>query len=153
VQFQKKVARLQRAVSGALQAADQLRTRLAAIKRAIHETPALDPKLMEDANAIEKELNEFLLVVRGDTVLRSRNYNTPPSISERVSDIVGEQRMSLARPSKTHQDQYAIAAEEFAQQLPKLRTLVEVNLARLEKALEAAGAPWTPGRIPEWRER
>jgi len=35
--------------------------------------------------------------------------------------------------------------------LEKLRTLVEVDLVNLEKALDAAGAPHTPGRIPEWK--
>jgi hypothetical protein len=27
---------------------------------------------------------------------------------------------------------------------------VEQDLFALEKKLEAAGAPWTPGRIPDW---
>jgi len=26
-------------------------------------------------------------------------------------------------------------------------------LAKLEKDMEAAGAPWTPGRVPEWQEQ
>jgi hypothetical protein len=26
-------------------------------------------------------------------------------------------------------------------------------LAKLEKDMEAAGAPWTPGRVPEWTEK
>jgi len=34
-----------------------------------------------------------------------------------------------------------------------LRTLVEVDLTRLEKSMEEAGAPHTPGRIPEWRDQ
>jgi hypothetical protein len=37
--------------------------------------------------------------------------------------------------------------------LAKLRTLVEGDLVKLEKALEAAGAPWTPGRVPEWTDK
>jgi len=31
-----------------------------------------------------------------------------------------------------------------------LRTLMEKDLKELEARLEAAGAPWTPGRIPDW---
>jgi hypothetical protein len=37
--------------------------------------------------------------------------------------------------------------------LSQLRQLIEVDLARLEKQLEAAGAPWTPGRIPTWQDQ
>jgi hypothetical protein len=28
-----------------------------------------------------------------------------------------------------------------------------VDLAKLEKEMEAAGAPWTPGRLPEWQDQ
>jgi len=31
--------------------------------------------------------------------------------------------------------------------------LIETDLARLEKQMEIAGAPWTPGRIPEWKDQ
>jgi len=50
-------------------------------------------------------------------------------------------------------EDYNVAAAEFGEQLGKLRTLVEVDLAKLEKDMEAAGAPWTSGRVPEWSEK
>jgi len=63
------------------------------------------------------------------------------------------ERFSIARPRQTHVDAYNIAAAEFSQQLAKLRTLMQVDVANLEKAMEAAGAPWTPGRLPQWQEK
>ena len=48
-------------------------------------------------------------------------------------------------------DAYVQAGEAFEKVLGELRDLVERDLVRLEKKLEEAGAPWTPGRIPEWR--
>jgi hypothetical protein len=79
--------------------------------------------------------------------------NLPPSISDRVGDIVGSQRTAIARPTQTQINQYSAAAQEFEITLAQLRQLIEVDLARLEKEMEAAGAPWTPGRIPEWRNQ
>jgi photosystem II stability/assembly factor-like uncharacterized protein len=152
VEFQKRVARLQRAVTGALEAANTAKTRLGLMKRALMETPAAPEKLTEDANSIEKRLIEILRDLRGDQTLRSRNENTPPSISERVSGIAGDQRMSTSRPTQTQMDQYRIAADEFRQALAALRALIEGDFARLEKAMEAAGAPHTPGRLPEWKD-
>jgi hypothetical protein len=73
------------------------------------------------------------------------------SINDRVEAIMEGERFSLAKPTQSHVEDYNIAAAEFAQQLRRLRTLVEVDLAKLEKDMEAAGAPWTPGRVPEWR--
>ena len=63
------------------------------------------------------------------------------------------ERFSLAKPTQSHLDDYNIAAAEFADELGILRALVEVDLVKLEKDMEAAGAPWTPGRVPEWSEK
>jgi hypothetical protein len=89
----------------------------------------------------------------GDAAARQRNINTPPSINDRVGYVVGAQRMSISRPTQTQINQYTAAAQDFEAVLAQLRQLIEVDLARLEKQLEAAGAPWTPGRIPEWRNQ
>ncbi len=153
VEFQQKAARLQRAVSGALEVANALKPRLAAIKRAIAETPSLPESLQEEATALDKRTNEILRELRGDTAARQRNMNTPPSTSERVAYIVGSQRMSIASPTQTQVNQYKVAAQEFEAVLVQLHQLIEVDLAKLEKQLEAAGAPWTPGRIPEWKDQ
>jgi hypothetical protein len=153
VEFQQKVGRLQRAVSGALETASALKPRLALIKRALLDTPGAGDKLLDDAANIDKRTNEILRSLRGDVILRGRNENTAPAIGDRVSSIVGAQRMSTARPTRTQMTQYAVAAQDFEQVLAQLRNLIEVDLARLEKEMEAAGAPWTPGRIPVWKEQ
>ena len=153
VEFQDKAARLQRAATGATQAANVLTPRLVAIKRAITETPSLPANLYEDAIALEKRKNDILRALNGDAAARARNMNTPPSINERIGYVVGAQRMSTARPTQTQQNQYAAAAQDFQTVLVQLRQLIDVDLAPLEKQLEAAGAPWTPGRIPEWKDQ
>jgi hypothetical protein len=153
VEFQMKAIRLQRAASGATQAANALRPRLAAIKRAISETPSLPQRLQEDATALERRTNEILRALSGDAAARQRNMNTPPSINDRVGYVVGAQRMSISRPTQTQQNQYNAAAQDFETVLAQLRQLIEVDLVKLEKQLEAAGAPWTPGRVPEWRNQ
>jgi hypothetical protein len=152
-EFQQKVARLDRAVSGALDAANELSNRLTQLQRAADSTPGVEPKWKETVRALEKRNRGILRALRGDETLRARNENTPPSISDRVGYIVETQRFSLAKPTKTQQESYQIANEEFTQELTRLRTLIDVDLKALEKALDVAGAPWTPGRLPEWQEK
>jgi chromosome segregation ATPase len=153
VEFQKKAVRLQRAVSGATQAANALKPRLAAIKRAINETPSLPQRLQDEATALDRRTNEIIRALSGDSAARQRNMNTAPSINDRVGYVVNAQRMSTARPTQTQNSQYDAAAQDFEGVLGQLRQLIEVDLSRLEKQLEAAGAPWTPGRIPEWKNQ
>ncbi|MCI0464433.1 MAG: hypothetical protein L0Z62_46460, partial [Gemmataceae bacterium] len=149
--FQRQVLKLQRAVAGALEAANDLTTKLDRIKRTLDHTPAANGRLKETARSLERRNRDILRALRGDVVLRARNENVPPSISERVNYIVRSQRYSLARPTQTQRDAYEIASAEFTEQLGRLRTLIEKDLRALERALEEAGAPYTPGRLPEWK--
>jgi photosystem II stability/assembly factor-like uncharacterized protein len=152
-EFQQKVAKLQRAVNGALSSANELKTKLATARRALMETPSASDKLIDDATVIDKRMNEIMKALRGDVALRARQENLPPSISERVNGIVNEQRMSTSRPTQTQINAYNIAAQEFEVELKKLRSLVDVEVARLERSMESVGAPWTPGRVPVWQDR
>jgi len=126
---------------------------LKAIREALREVPAGEKQLGGVADAIEQRDREILRALRGDVNVARRQEPVATSISQRVTTIMGGERFSLAKPTQTDVDSYDIAAAEFAEQLGKLRTLVEVDLTKLEKDMEAAGAPWTPGRVPEWSEK
>ena len=152
-EFQRKVARLYRAVSGALHVSEDVESRLKAIREALHEAPAAEKQLGSVADQLEQRDREILRALRGDVEMAKRSEPVSSSINERVNNIMEGERFSLAKPTQSHLDSYDIAATEFADQLAKLHTLVEVDLAKLEKDMEAAGAPWTPGRVPEWVEK
>jgi hypothetical protein len=152
-EFHRKVARLYRAVSGATHTAHDVEGRLKSIRQALHETPAAEKQLDAEADAIEQSNRLILRVLSGDKEMQKRNEPVASSINDRIEAIMEGERFSLARPTQSHAEDYNIAAAEFGEQLGKLRTLVEVDLAKLEKDMEAAGAPWTPGRVPEWSEK
>jgi photosystem II stability/assembly factor-like uncharacterized protein len=152
-EFQRKVARLYRAVSGALHTGEEVEARLKAIRNALRETPVAEKQLGAVAESIEQRDREILRALRGDTEMQKRNEPVPSSIHDRVDAILGGERFSLAKPTQSHIDDYSIASAEFGEQIRKLHALVEVDLAKLEKDMEAAGAPWTPGRVPEWSEK
>jgi photosystem II stability/assembly factor-like uncharacterized protein len=152
-EFQRRVARLYRAVSGALHTMEEVEARLKAIRGALRETPAAEKELSAVADSIQQRDREIRRVLDGDSEMEKRNEAVPSSINNRMQAILEGERFSLARPTQSHVDDYSIAAAEFAEQLGKLRALVEVDLTKLEKDMEAAGAPWTPGRVPEWSEK
>jgi hypothetical protein len=152
-QFLRKTTRLYRAVSGALHTSEEVESRLKAIREALREAPAIEKQLGGVADALEERDREILRALRGDVEVAKRSEPVASSINDRVNSVMEGERFSLAKPTQSHVDSYNIAAAEFAEQLGKLRTLVEVDLTKLEKDMEAAGAPWTPGRVPEWQEK
>jgi hypothetical protein len=152
-EFQRKVAGLYRAVSGALHTTGEVDARLKAIRGALRETPGVETELAAAADSIEQRNRAITRALSGDRELQKRNEPVPSSIGDRVNAIMEGERFSLSKPTQSHIDDYQIAAGEFAGELAKLRALVEVDMVKLEKDMERAGAPWTPGRVPEWEEK
>jgi hypothetical protein len=149
--FQQQTARLQRGVLGAVKASEEAQNRLSHIKKAIADTPRADPGLMDQANSLEAQLKDIQTELSGDSVVSSRSERTPMSITSRVNRIVGGQWTSTSAPTQTNRDAYDIASEEFTEVLTRLRRLIGDDLVQLEQDLEAAGGPWTPGRLPNWQ--
>jgi hypothetical protein len=154
VAFQAKVAELGRVVRGAVKAAENLVERIKYIKEALHHTPGAPEPLMmmKQADAIEKQVREILRDLSGDESIRKRHGNQPPSISSRIDRLLYGHRRSTSEPTQTMKDQYRITGDAFEPVLAKLRKLVEEDLKKLEADMEKAKAPWTPGRIPQWKK-
>jgi hypothetical protein len=95
-------------------------------------------------------LSGLLTALRGDRARESRDEPVGPSIRERVETVVGGLWNVTSPPTRTQLDGYRYAAGEFEPVLAALRKLMLEDLVELEARLEAAGAPWTPGRVPQW---
>jgi photosystem II stability/assembly factor-like uncharacterized protein len=150
--FQKKTGELLRAVLGANAAAGEAADRLELLKKVIMDTPAADPSFMLRARELELRLLDIREEITGDPTRDRRSEPTPPSLMERVQRIVRGHWAATSGPTQTHKRQYELVADDFGAVLEKLRTLIEVDLKKLEDDLEAAGAPWTPGRgVPKWK--
>jgi len=154
VAFQDKVAKLARAVYGAENAADDLKEKVQYIKQAVQQSPDLQDALLFRASQIEEEIDEILWTFNGQHAKASReeNWPAPPSLNQRMGYLAYSHWGSTSGITQTQKDAYEILAEEFPPILDKLRKIKNIDLKTLEDELEAAGAPWTPGRIPEWEK-
>jgi hypothetical protein len=148
--FQKKAGELQRAMMGAGAAAEEAGKSLQSMKKALMDTPKADPKLGDAARALEKRLQDVLRELYGDLTVGRRWEATSPSLMERV----GAQLSTTCPITETVKRDYEISANAFEKLLENLRAIVEQDLKKLGDDLEAAGAPWTPGRgVPRWKKK
>ncbi len=150
--FQQKVGDLSRAVSGSIRAMREMFNEVKYIKAALLQTPEAPITLMNDADSIEQQLTEIQIKLTGDRTLAVRNENVPPTISGRVQGIIYDEWMSTSAPTQTQKDAYEIAGDEFAPILDRLKHINNVGLKNLKDKMEQAGAPWTPGRLPDWNK-
>jgi hypothetical protein len=152
LELQRQTARLQRAVMGSVQVVREQRQRLDLIRRALMLTPPADQKLLDQVRDLDNRLRDIQVALAGDQVVGRYNEPTPPSIVERVQNVVGGWSATGAATT-TQRQGYEAAAEAFAPVLEKLRTLVETDIKALDDRLEAIGAPYTPGRVPRWNRQ
>ncbi len=151
IAFQKQTGKLQRAVLGAVRASGEARKRIKFLKQALNDTPAADSSLRNKLRTIELKLDDIDVSLTGDKTIARRSEPTPPSIVGRVQQIVNGYWDSTQGATQTNRQSYEVAAAQFGPVLQRLRQLILVDLAGVEAKAEAAGAPWTPGRVPEWK--
>jgi len=148
--FQKKAGELQRAMMGAGAAAEEAAKSIRYLKKALLETPQADPKLLERAKDLEGRLQESLRALNGDRTLRRRSEASSPGLIQRVS----AQLTTTCPITETMKRNYEIAAGTFGNLLEEMRVLIDQDIQKLGDDLEAAGAPWTPGRrLPVWKKK
>lgn len=149
-EFQRNAQRLQRAVSAAGAKLDEAQSRLPYLRKAIAETPGLKDDLAPALDSLRVKLLDLEARLRGDPTLSKRAEPQTPDISDRASTAVETTLGNTQPPTTTAREQYDLAAGAFEGVLAELRRVIEVDLAAIERKLEAAGAPYTPGRMPEW---
>jgi len=150
IAFEEQAAKLQRAMLGANALVGELSTRVEALRRAVDETPNAPAPLSNDVRALARELRDIRERLNGDPTLNRRQEPTAPSLMGRMQ-VMTQGARSLEPPTATQRRQYDILSTDFATLLGRLHTIAESRLRAAEAAAEQAGAPWTPGRIPEWK--
>lgn len=152
VDFQEKISRMSKAIQGSMQLIESYKTKLAAIRTAMAQTPRLKSNLNENVNGLTNELNEVSFSFSG-VKARASGEEIPPAqipISKRINSIVGTHWASTSGVTQTQKEQFDILKEEFPLALKKLQKIAS-DLNLLEEELEKQGAAWTPGRIPTYK--
>jgi photosystem II stability/assembly factor-like uncharacterized protein len=144
--FQATTQELLRVGQGLAEELGRTGDRLRHARQALVQTPAAPPALFAQADALEAELAGLRLRLQGDRVRGRRNEPTEPSVLERIGQVAGGHWDSRQPPTETQRRSLAVAREQLSAVRNELATLLNERLAPFETELEAAGAPWTPGR-------
>ncbi|NNE70643.1 MAG: glycosyl hydrolase [Rhodothermales bacterium] len=119
--------------------------RLRHMRAALLLAPGADAELFQLIDGLEAGLTNLRTELTGDRVRGGLNETTSPSIRSRVGRVTGSLRSTTQPPTQTQRRGLEIGAEAFDAFGPKMDVFRD-RLEAAETALEAAGAPWTPGR-------
>ncbi|MGD9264244.1 MAG: hypothetical protein PVJ71_00545 [Lysobacterales bacterium] len=149
LEFQLQTADLYRAVTGANAAMDEIQARIDHLMKAVTDTPSSTEDQAQALRSLNGRMQDLNVALNGDHTIASRAEKVPLSISGRIGTIVYSHWDSQSSVPGNLRDSYAIADAQFHGALTELKAIAG-DLATLEAELQTEGAPWTPGRIPDW---
>ncbi len=149
LQFEQQTAELYRAVMGANRAAGEIEDRIAHLVAAVTDTPSATEQQAQAVRALSTRIQDLQVRLSGDDTVSSRAEPVPLSLTSRVATIAGGSWGSQSAVTGNYRASFDVAAAEFPAILSEMES-ISADLERLESELEAAGAPWTPARLPQW---
>jgi len=150
IEFQKKVHELRAAVDSSSTLVINLARRLKHYKIALKNVTVDKRELVSGVKTLDRKIRKIQDSLIGDPTLRRMDKNSIPALKARIHGIEAELSRSTSLPTQTHKKIYVLVSDEFSTKLKELRKIVEVEIPELEKKIGIIGAPYTPGRLPEW---
>ncbi len=149
--FNKKVAELTRAMEGSYAYLNELVTKFPFLRQAVLDASNVPVGTYDKVAAIQKKLNEIGRKMNGDPLRVRYEAVGPISLKDRVDQIAGSLWATTSAPTETFVASYNLAADQFGAILESLRSVTD-DIKQLESLLEKYKAPYTPGRLPDWKK-
>ena len=111
-EYQDNVLKLQRSFTGALEQANNMKTRTTAIRRAIADSPPTSSCWTTRSRSIGAS-RRCSACLRGDETLRGLESGSPSTIQSRVNSAAAGARGLTGAPTGTQQTNYTIAFDEL----------------------------------------
>jgi hypothetical protein len=148
--FQGETAEAARRQSSAAAELDRIKNQLRQMRATLGATPRADLALYARLDALGQAVADLERRLNGDPAWQNLNEPDTLSIGDRIGSIRDGHWQTRQMPTATQRRNLEIAKAGLDALERDLKALIEGDLAKLEEAFAAAGAPWTPGRrVPE----
>jgi photosystem II stability/assembly factor-like uncharacterized protein len=144
-----RAASEQARVQGVVRTAEQLKEQMTEVKNALKNLTGAD-SLTRQANAIDRELDDILTKVRGRQGREENDADDKnryrPSIQERVNQVANEIGDVTSPPTQIQRETLDSGMKDLEREVARLNPILAARIPALNRALDAAGVPWTVGR-------
>ncbi len=153
VAFQKKVAQFTKSMDGAIRQTRILTKELNAIK----QTAVLVNDANGNLNKIIKEIDDQLQAIDfafTGTKPKASFEEVPPAhfpLENRLADLIETQISSTSDITQTSRQSFDALMKEYPPLKEELEKIAGEKLPAVRKMLDNLGAPYTPGRIPDYK--
>ncbi len=148
VSFYKKVSDISKELSATNDKLNDLEERAKNAELAILDMPAPVGDLLTKTHDILKALIPLKINLFGDNTRSRREFETKPSINERVGTVTYSIWNTTSDIPQTFRTSLDIAVKQYNEIFPMIKDL-DSKMSEIEKALNRNKAPYTPGRWPD----
>jgi hypothetical protein len=138
-----------RSIYGTISYTSELVNKVNAVMQAIHQTPGASVGLIKEAERINSELDKIMFIFNGPEAKASEEELPPMQLplSKRLNEMASATYGISGDITIAAKEQLEILKSEFPPVLERVKQAGR-DLQDLDKQLDAAKAPWTPGRVP-----
>ncbi|MFZ1809073.1 MAG: glycosyl hydrolase [Cyclobacteriaceae bacterium] len=152
VAWQRQAAELQRSIQGTSTVLRDASQKIKYLKEAVFSVAEPNQNFVTDIQAVEDKLRGLQDRLFGDRVADQLDIDREPSINSRLFSGIFAGSGSTSEPTPTMKNQIQWAGEAYETLSTELKQVIETDIPAIEKKLEDAGAPYTPGRMPNWKK-
>ena len=150
VDFYKQVSRIYKAGTAAADLLRDMNRRINEVQQVALDIPGDPSDILKKAHEARERwfaLQRQLLV---DASLAQRQFETTPTINDRIGDLVYALWNSTAKVPELYRESFQIASDQLSRVLVDMKALHQ-EIEEIESTLEIRQAPYTPGRWPDWK--
>ncbi len=149
--FRNDISALKRSITGSSRLMGEYNEKLDLMKTAITNYPNADIKWLEDIRKMKLAMDECNMLMYGDGLKASKEFETPPSFNTRFATVEGQLFETTTGVTKTQKENIQIVKEEYQVFRTNLDTLI-IQIKALEEKLNAASIPYMKGQDEKWKE-
>ncbi|NOZ34412.1 MAG: glycosyl hydrolase [Chlorobi bacterium] len=138
-----------RVMNGTVKFVENLQKKIVLMKQTALEASGVSPETMQTIQNAEKTANDLMFVLEGVSPKASYEEIPPHKLplEIRLQDLAWAHISSTSAVTETERSQLTIVKDELPAVIAEIKKLATQTIPEIEKTLNNAGAPWTPGRI------
>lgn len=145
--FQQSSMELMRRVHGVSAELERARDRLRHMRVAFAQAPRAPLALRARMDSVAQRLADLAMRLNGDPARGRLDEPSAPGVRDRLGEVIYGHVDTRMAPTATHRENFALARAQFEIVAREADAVITGELAQIESDLDAAGAPWTPGRV------
>lgn len=151
IAFREAIAESKRKVDGAGRLMNETGDKLKYYEQALINYPNADITLLKDVEALENDLSDCEIMLWGDGLKSSNEFETLPSIAGRIGTVYYQVFGNTTGVTQTHRDNKKIGDEEYIEFRKKLDDII-VRLRAIEEKCNEVPIPYIKGKDENWKQ-